>query len=178
MFADAGGAPGNALIFLQRWHSGGHAGLGSRPQSVGFNGNRRLLEQVRGTPLEKEQLQPLQPVTFLSLQALFKLSGFHKDRWQQWISGFNQAHLRWRGSRPEAQTHQQDSEWTQSPHWREDGDDALGAQREADCTSQKQQVVKTRVCERHTLKFCGWRKEWKRILLCFLLCQNTKPSWF
>lgn len=178
MFADAGGAPGNALIFLQRWHSGGYAGLGSRPQSVGFNGSRRLLEQVRRPPLEQEQLQPLQPVTFLSLQALFKLSGLHKDRWQQWISGFNKAHLWWRGSRPEAQTHQQDSEWAQSPHWWEDGDDALGAQREADCTSQKQQVFKTRVREQHTLKCCGWCKDEKRMPSCFLLCQNTKPSWF
>lgn len=81
-----------------------------------------------------------------SFQALFKLSGFHKDRRQQWIRWFNKAHVCRRGSRPKAQTHQQDSEWAQSPHWWEDGDDALRAQREADWTSEKQQVVKTCVC--------------------------------
>lgn len=80
---------------------------------------------------------------FMSFQALFKLSGFHEDRWQHWISGSNKAHLWWRGCLPEAQTHQQDPEWAQPPDWWEDGDNTLGAQGKEDHTSEKQQVVWT-----------------------------------
>lgn len=85
-----------------------------------------------------------------SLQALFKLPGFYKDRWQQWISGLTWAPIWWRGSLPKAQAHQQDSEWTESAHWREDGDVALRAQGEAECASEKQQVVKSSLCEKGT----------------------------
>lgn len=41
-----GGAPGNALVFLQRWYSGGHVGLGPSSQSVCCNGARQLHVQV------------------------------------------------------------------------------------------------------------------------------------
>lgn len=85
-----------------------------------------------------------------SFQALLKLSGFHKDRQQQRISGLTSAPLWWRGSLPKAQAHQQDSEWTESTHWWEDGDVALRAQREAECASEKQQVVKSSLCVKGT----------------------------
>lgn len=42
-----GGAPGNALLFLQCWHSGGYVGLGPSSQSVCLNGARQLPEQVQ-----------------------------------------------------------------------------------------------------------------------------------
>lgn len=42
-----GGAPGNALVFLQCGHPGGHVGLGPSPQSVCCYGVRRLHQQVQ-----------------------------------------------------------------------------------------------------------------------------------
>lgn len=52
MAVKPGSAPGNALLFLQRRHSGGHAGVGPSPQSVCYNGTRQLHEQVFKVDME------------------------------------------------------------------------------------------------------------------------------
>lgn len=137
-----GGAPGHALLFLQRWYSGRYVRVGSSSHSSFCNGGRQLNGQVHYsislftvhmsccTSLFYDCLWPF--------QALFKLSGFHTDRWQQWICGFPQIPFWWRGSLPKTQAGQQDSERTQPAR-----------RQEARRASQKQQVVKSSACERH-----------------------------
>lgn len=86
-----------------------------------------------------------EPIFFFfvtSFQALLKLSGFHTDRWQHWISGFPQVSFWWRGAFPKTQACQQDSQRTESFDRWEDGDVALRAEGEAESASEEQQVVK------------------------------------
>lgn len=64
-----GCAPGDALLFLQRWHSGRYVGLGPSPESIRSNGARQLHEQVWLFTTDKENWRII--MTALSETILF-----------------------------------------------------------------------------------------------------------